>query len=71
MRWLTLFVLLLATVAIYGDDEVETSEASGTEEPEEEVDDWENDGIMKLESDDLEDFIEDNEFVLVEFCKFH
>ncbi|KAG4069078.1 hypothetical protein HA402_008389 [Bradysia odoriphaga] len=72
MRWLTLLVLLLATVAVYSEDEVETgsgeaNETEGTEEQEEEVDDWEDDGVSILSAENFEEFIKENEFVLVEF----
>lgn len=58
MRWLKLLILLLAAVTIYGEDEVET-----------EV--WENDGVLALTADDFKSYIEENEFVLVEFCKYN
>lgn len=76
MRWFGLLVLLLATVAIHCEDEVEATEAveegSGESEEtpkQEEVDDWEDDGVMILTADNFEEFIKENEFVLVEFCK--
>lgn len=78
MRWLTLLVLLLATVAIYGDDDVETNEAGDTEgitidakveKNEEPEADWIDDGVVIITSENFETFIKENEFVLVEFCK--
>ncbi len=72
MRWLTLLVLLLATVAIYSEDEVDTgsTEEQETTEETEEEDNWEDDGVTLVASENFETFIEENEFVLVEFCKY-
>lgn len=60
MRWLTLLVLLFATVAIYGEDEVDA-------EPE--AEEWEEDGILALTAENIDSFINENDMVLVEFCK--
>lgn len=62
MRWLILSVLLFATVTIYGDDEVETEDDW--------EDDWVNDEVLALTADNFQSFIDENEYVLVEFCKF-
>jgi len=70
MRWLTLLVLLLATVEIYSEYDVETKETEDIEETEgaeETVDDWEHDGVMILTADNFETFIDENKYVLVEF----
>lgn len=67
MRWLTLLFLLLATVAIRGDDDVETTESEEAEQPEE--DNWEDDGVTTVSAENFETVIKENEFVLVEFCK--
>lgn len=61
MRWLILSVLLFATVAIYADDEVETEDWE---------DDWVDDEVLALTADNFQSFIDENEYVLVEFCKF-
>lgn len=58
MRWLILSVLLFAIVAIYADDEVETEDWE---------DDWVDDEVLTLTADNFQSFIDENEFVLVEF----
>lgn len=61
MRWLILLVLLFATVTII----------NGEDEDEVETEDWDDDGILALTEDNFEEYIEENKFVLVEFCKLY
>lgn len=72
MRWLILLFLLLATVTIHGEDDEEIEEWDEVEaEESEETEEWDKDSVLALTADNFKSYIDENEFVLVEFCKYN